>query len=79
MKKAVLECNCGTKHLPKQEIKNAGDVMREGWGIVPSLEGKLIKLCPKCHSEVNRMANKTIEITGSRYISLSSLRTTKEV
>lgn len=42
----TCKCNCGSEHTPKQEIENVGvgDVMREGWGVVLSFDGRVIKL-----------------------------------
>lgn len=68
-----LKCNCGVAHTTKQEIRSAGDVMREGWGVALSFDGKMIKLCPECYKEVKQLANKIIDITGNKYISLSNL------
>ena len=73
MPNTILKCHCGEMKELDYKTSNMGDVAKEGWGVCPTFNGELLKICPKCYEEVVFHATKIHDLTGSKYVSISHL------
>jgi len=78
MKQQTLTCHCGHEENIGSDVTLSSNVLGAGWGVLPTFDGKLIKVCPTCYTRTKELANEMYQLTGSRYISLSNLIRNKD-
>lgn len=78
MKQQTLTCHCGCEENIGSDVTSSHNVLKAGWGVLPTFDGKLIKVCPICFARAKELANEMYQLTGSRYISLSNLIRNKD-
>lgn len=73
MAENTVVCKCGNTEEIEGSSNSMGNVIKAGWGVVATFDGKLLKLCPNCNEELVELANKIYDLTGSKYVSLSNV------
>lgn len=67
-------CKCGEKVKFPTGGYNVGTFTEKtGWGVVPTFNGELIRMCPICHNKVIDLCFQLLELTGSKYVSTSNV------
>lgn len=73
MKTSNLVCHCGNIKEVESINNSIIDIKNEGWGVIATFDGKLLKCCPDCYKQIKQLAIQMVEMTGNKYISLSGL------